>query len=327
MKPLLEIKNLHVHYKTFEGMLKVLNGVDLTIAEGEKVSLVGETGCGKTTTIKTILQVLPIPPARICAGQIIYRGKDILKMKPREIRALRKGEITAIFQDPLSALNPVFTVGYQLEDIIKHLHTGKGRGQRSRKKIREQAVAVLRETGMPDAERILNNYPIQLSGGMRQRVCISEAFSTAARLLLADEPTTNLDVTIQDQILRRLDDLVEKNRTSILLISHSLGVVKNVTDREYIMYAGNIVEEARTKDLFADPLHPYTKGLLKSVPKLTGEGISKGIRGRIPNYLNPPQGCRFHPRCDNTMPICRKERPPFFSAGDSHRVACFLYRS
>jgi peptide/nickel transport system ATP-binding protein len=323
MKPLLEIKNLHVHYKTFEGMLKVLNGVDLTIAEGEKVSLVGETGCGKTTTIKTILQVLPTPPARICGGQIIYRGKDILKMKSREIQALRKGEITAIFQDPLSALNPVFTVGYQLEDIIRHLHAGGGR--RSRKKIREQAVAVLRETGMPDAERILNNYPIQLSGGMRQRVCISEAFSTASRLLLADEPTTNLDVTIQDQILRRLDELVEKNRTSILLISHSLGVVKNVTDREYIMYAGNIVEEARTKDLFADPLHPYTKGLLKTVPKLTGEGISKGIRGRIPNYLNPPQGCRFHPRCDHTMPICRKERPPFYSAGDSHRVACFLY--
>jgi peptide/nickel transport system ATP-binding protein len=323
MKPLLEIKNLQVHYKTFEGMLKVLNGVDLTIAEGEKVSLVGETGCGKTTTIKTILQVLPTPPARICAGQIIYRGKDILEMKPSEIRALRKGEITAIFQDPLSALNPVFTVGYQLEDIIKHLHTG--REQRSRKKIREQAVAVLRETGMPDAERILNNYPIQLSGGMRQRVCISEAFSTASRLLLADEPTTNLDVTIQDQILRRLDELVEKNRTSILLISHSLGVVKNVTDREYIMYAGNIVEEAKTKDLFADPLHPYTRGLLRTVPKLTGEGISKGIRGRIPNYLNPPQGCRFHPRCDHTMPICRRERPPFYSAGDSHRVACFLY--
>ncbi len=326
MNPLLEIKNLHVHYKTFEGMLKVLNGVDLTIAEGEKVSLVGETGCGKTTTIKTILQVLPTPPARICAGQIIYRGKDILKMKPREIRALRRGEITAIFQDPLSALNPVFTVGYQLEDIIKHLHAGRGRGQRSRKKIRELAVAVLRETGMPDAERILNNYPIQLSGGMRQRVCISEAFSSAARLLLADEPTTNLDVTIQDQILRRLDELVEKNRTSILLISHSLGVVKNVTDREYIMYAGNIVEEAETKDLFADPLHPYTKGLLKTVPKLTGEGISKGIRGRIPNYLNPPRGCRFHPRCDHAMPICRKERPSFYSGGDSHRVACFLYR-
>ena len=325
MKPLLEIRNLHVHYRTFEGLLKVLNGVDMSIAEGEKVSLVGETGCGKTTTIKSVLQVLPIPPARICAGEILYRGKDILRMSSREIRRLRKGEISAIFQDPLSALNPVFTVGYQLQDIVKHLRKGKSREERSRKRIREQAIAVLRETGMPDPERILYNYPIQLSGGMRQRVCISEAFSTAARLLLADEPTTNLDVTIQDQILRRLDELVEKTGTSILLISHSLGVVRNVTSRVYIMYAGNIVEEAGTRDLFAQPAHPYTKALVKTVPKLTGQGVSRGIPGRIPNYLNPPEGCRFHPRCDQAMAICKTQRPPFFRIEDGHQVACFLY--
>lgn len=325
MKPLLEIRNLHVHYRTFEGPLKVLNGVEMSIAEGEKVSLVGETGCGKTTTIKSVLQVLPTPPAKICAGEILYRGKDILRMTSREIRGLRKGEISAIFQDPLSALNPVFTIGYQLQDIVRQLRKGKGREERSRKRIREQAIAVLKETGMPDPERILSNYPIQLSGGMRQRVCISEAFSTAARLLLADEPTTNLDVTIQDQILRRLDELVEKRGTSILLISHSLGVVRNVTSRVYIMYAGNIVEEAGTRDLFAQPAHPYTKALLKTVPKLTGQGVSKGIPGRIPNYLNPPGGCRFHPRCDQAMPICRKQRPPFFRIEDSHQVACFLY--
>ncbi len=325
MEPLLIIKNLHVHYRTFEGTLKVLNGVEMTIVEGEKVSLVGETGCGKTTTIKSILQVLPKPAAEIRSGEIVYRGKDILKMRPREIQGLRKGEISAIFQDPVSALNPVFTVGYQLEDIVRQLSKGKAREERSRKRIREQAVAVLKETGMPDPERILTNYPIQLSGGMRQRVCISEAFSTAARLLLADEPTTNLDVTIQDQILKRLDDLVEKKGTSILLISHSLGVVRKVTDRVCIMYAGNIVEEARTQELFARPLHPYTQALLKTVPKLTGEGVSKGIPGRIPNYLNPPVGCRFHPRCDRTMPICRKQRPPFFSIGNGHQVACFLY--
>jgi peptide/nickel transport system ATP-binding protein len=325
MKPLLEIRNLHVHYRTFEGLLKVLNGVEMSIAEGEKVSLVGETGCGKTTTIKSVLQVLPTPPARICGGEILYRGKDILKMSSREIRGLRKGEISAIFQDPLSALNPVFTVGYQLQDIVRQLRKGKSREERSRKKIREQAIAVLKETGMPDPERILSNYPIQLSGGMRQRVCISEAFSTAARLLLADEPTTNLDVTIQDQILRRLDELVEKRGTSILLISHSLGVVRNVTSRVYIMYAGNIVEEAGTRDLFSQPAHPYTKALVKTVPKLTGQGVSKGIPGRIPNYLNPPEGCRFHPRCDHAMPICRTQRPPFFGIEDSHRVACFLY--
>lgn len=325
MKPLLIIKNLHVHYRTFAGMLRVLNGVQLTISEGEKVSLVGETGCGKTTTIKSILQVLPKPVAEIRGGEIVYKGKDILKMKPREIQGLRKEQISAIFQDPLSALNPVFTVGYQLEDILKQLAKGKTRDQRSRKAIREQAVAVLKETGMPDPERILTNYPVQLSGGMRQRVCISEAFSTGARLLLADEPTTNLDVTIQDQILKRLDDLVEKKGTSILLISHSLGVVRNVTDRVCIMYAGNIVEEARTKELFARPLHPYTQALLKTVPKLTGEEVSKGIPGRIPNYLNPPAGCRFHPRCSRALPVCTKTRPPFFKIGDGHNVACFLY--
>jgi len=328
MTPLLEIKNLQVRFKIYEGELKVLNGVDMVIGEGEKVGLVGETGCGKTTTVKSVLRVLPTPPARISGGEILYRGKDILKMKPAQIRGLRKGEMSAIFQDPLAALNPVFTVGHQLHDVIKYSSADRGRKRLSKKEIRARSIAVLKETGMPDSERILSNYPIQLSGGMRQRVCISEALSAAARLLMADEPTTNLDVTIQAQILRQLNELVAKRKPSILLISHSLGVVRNSTERVYIMYAGNMVEVGRTKDLFVDPLHPYTKALLKSVPKLTGEGISRGIRGRIPNYLNPPAGCRFHPRCDHMMPICEKERPTFFSSGgsDNHKVACFLYR-
>jgi peptide/nickel transport system ATP-binding protein len=324
--PLLEIKNLHVRFRVFEGELRVLNGVDLIIYEGEKVGLVGETGCGKTTTIKSVLRVLPSPPAKITAGEIFYRGKDLLKMKRREIPALRRGEISAIFQDPSTSLNPVFTVGHQLQDIIKYSLKQQGYDHVSKKEIRLRAAALLKETGMPDQERILKSYPVQLSGGMRQRVCISEALRVTVKLLLADEPTTNLDVTIQDQILRRLDELVEKRETSILLITHSLGVVRNLTHRVYIMYAGNIVETAGTKDLFTNPLHPYTGGLLKTVPKLTGEGVSEGIRGRIPNYLNPPQGCRFHPRCDHAMPICEKEKPPWFSTGDSHRVACFLYR-
>ena len=326
MTPLLEIKGLHVRFKTFEGDLRVLNGVDLVIDEGEKVGLVGETGCGKTTTMKSALRVLPIPPARVSGGEILYRGKDILKMRPGEIRSLRKGEMSAIFQDPLAALNPVFTVGHQLNDVIKYSLKARGQEHRSRKDIIARSITALKETGMPDSERILSNYPIQLSGGMRQRVCISEALSTEAKLVMADEPTTNLDVTIQAQILRQLNELVAKRQVSVLLISHSLGVVRNLTERLYIMYAGNIVEVARTKDLFADPLHPYTKALLSSVPKLTGEGISQGIRGRIPNYLNPPTGCRFHPRCDHAMPICDKERPTLFAVGDSHRVACFLHR-
>ena len=326
MIPLLEIRDLHVRFKIFEGELKVLNGVDMVIGEGEKVGLVGETGCGKTTTMKSVLQVLPIPPARISGGEILYRGKDILKMKPGEMRSLRKGEMSAIFQDPLAALNPVFTVGHQLRDVIKYSLITQGRENLSKEEISAQSITVLKETGMPDSERILSNYPIQLSGGMRQRVCISEALSAAARLLMADEPTTNLDVTIQAQILRQLNELVEKRRISILLISHSLGVVRKVTERVYIMYAGNVVETARTEDLFADPLHPYTKALLKSIPKLTGEGISQGIRGRIPNYLHPPSGCRFHPRCDYAMPMCEGERPAAFTVGDNHKVSCFLYK-
>jgi peptide/nickel transport system ATP-binding protein len=326
MTPLLEIKNLYVRFRIFEGELKVLNGVDMAIGEREKVGLVGETGCGKTTTVKSVLGVLPTPPARITGGEILYRGKDILKMKPGELRRLRRGEMSAIFQDPLAALNPVFTVGHQLHDVIKYSSRGRDREHLSEKEIKVRSIAVLKETGMPDPERIMTNYPIQLSGGMRQRVCISEALSSAGRLLMADEPTTNLDVTIQAQILRQLNELVAKRGPSILLISHSLGVVRNLTERLYIMYAGNMVEVARTKDLFAHPFHPYTRALLKSVPKLTGEGISQGIRGRIPNYLNPPAGCRFHPRCDQMMPICQKERPVFLTVGDNHKVACFLYR-
>lgn len=325
MAPLLEVKDLHVGFKIFEGCLKVLDGVELTIGEGERVGLVGETGCGKTTTVKSILRVLPIPPARVTAGEILYCGKDILKMKRREIQNLRRVELTAIFQDPLMSLNPVFTVGTQLRDIVKDSLGGSGK-RLTKEEIITRCVAALKETGMPDPERIMSNYPIQLSGGMRQRVCIAEALSTQARLLLADEPTTNLDVTIQDQILRKLDELVEKKNMSVLIITHSLGVVMDLTERVYIMYAGTMVEEGRTKDLFTKPLHPYTQGLMRSVPKLTGEGISDGIPGRIPNYLDPPSGCRFHPRCKHAMAICQAEKPPLFDVGDGHRVACFLYR-
>ena len=323
--PLLEIKDLSVRFKVFEGDLKVLNGVNLTINEGEKVGLVGETGCGKTTTIKSVLRVLPSPPARITGGEIFYRGRDILKLKKREIPSIRRGEISAIFQDPLTSLNPVFTIGHQLQEIIKHSLRQQGIEEISKKELKSRAASLLKETGMPDPERILKSYPIQLSGGMRQRVCISEALRVTVKLLLADEPTTNLDVTIQDQILRRLDELVEKSGTSILFITHSLGVVRHLTHRVYIMYAGNIVETAHTKELFSNPLHPYTRGLLKTVPKLTGEGVSEGIQGRIPNYLNPPEGCRFHPRCGDKMEICISRKPPLFNQGENQMVACFLY--
>ncbi|MEE9541552.1 MAG: ABC transporter ATP-binding protein, partial [Candidatus Bipolaricaulota bacterium] len=296
------------------------------VKAGERVGLVGETGCGKTTTVKSILRVLPVPPAQVTDGEINYRGRNVLAMGKKQMQALRRHELTAIFQDPLQSLNPVFTIGTQLRDIVKDSAIGQGK-RLSRHAVEARCIKALRETGMPDPERIMTNYPIQLSGGMRQRVCIAEALSTTAWLLLADEPTTNLDVTIQDQILRKLDDLVEKKNTSVLMITHSLGVVMDLTERVYIMYAGSMVEEGRTEDLFAQPLHPYSQGLLKSVPKLTGEGISDGIPGRIPNYLEPPVGCRFHPRCEHVMPVCQMEKPPFFDVENGRQVACFLYRS
>lgn len=326
MAPLLDVKDLHVGFKIFEGYLSVLNGVELTLGEGERVGLVGETGCGKTTTVKSILRVLPMPPARITGGEIFYRDKDILKMKRREVQTLRRAELTAIFQDPLMSLNPVFTVGTQLRDIVKDSLGTSGK-KLTKKQITTRCIEALKETGMPDPERIMSNYPIQLSGGMRQRVCIAEALSTTAQLLLADEPTTNLDVTIQDQILRKLDELVDEKNVSVLIITHSLGVVMDLTQRLYIMYAGTMVEEGKTGELFARPLHPYSQGLMKSVPKLTGEGISDGIPGHIPNYLDPPAGCRFEPRCKHAMPICQTEKPPLFNVENGRHVACFLYRS
>ncbi|MFC2077797.1 ABC transporter ATP-binding protein [Candidatus Bipolaricaulota bacterium] len=322
--PLLDIRNLHVGFRIFEGNLQVLNGVRLDVAEGERVGLVGETGCGKTTTVKAILRVLPMPPARITDGEIIYRGRDVLKMGRRQMQDLRRHELTAIFQDPLQSLNPVFTIGTQLRDIVKDSAIGQGE-RLSRRVVEAKCIEALRQTGMPDAERIMTNYPIQLSGGMRQRVCIAEALSTNARLLLADEPTTNLDVTIQDQILRKLDELVDERDASVLMITHSMGVVRDLTQRLNIMYAGSIVEAGRTKNLIESPQHPYTQGLMASVPKLTGEGISEGIPGRIPNYIEPPSGCRFHPRCAHRMDVCESESPPLFDVLEGHRAACYLY--
>jgi len=329
--PLLEIKDLSVHFNVYGGTLKVLDGVNFSVHSGQKIGLVGETGCGKTTTMKSILRILPMPPARIAGGEIYFKGRDVLKMGDNELRRVRAEGISMIFQDPTAALNPVFTIGQQLGAVVKHSIEGK---KLSKKEIREQAVIPLREVALPDPERMLDSYPIQLSGGMRQRVCIAMALVASRELLIADEPGTSLDVTIQDQILRLLHQLVEEKNVSVILITHTLGMVRETTDRVYVMYAGNMVEAAATKELFAQPLHPYTHGLMAAVPRLTGGGISDGIPGRIPDYLNPPPGCRFHPRCSHAMDICRKEKPSFYKPAlshveglsEDHDVACFLYR-
>ncbi|MCL7398749.1 MAG: ABC transporter ATP-binding protein [Thaumarchaeota archaeon] len=320
---LLNVEELQVHFKVYGGILKVLNDVALTVNEKEKVGLIGESGCGKTTTMKAIMRILPWN-AIVPKAKIYFKGKDIMKMSDSELKRLRRRSISMIFQDPTAALNPVFKIRDQLFDIVKYANLEMGKNL-SKKEIEEEAIRLLKEAALPEPERILDSYPFQLSGGMRQRVCIAMALASAHELLIADEPGTSLDVTIEDQILRLLKQIVEEKRTSIILISHALGAVKGFVDRVYVMYAGCIVESARTPDLFREPLHPYTKGLLAAVPKLTGGGIPSGIKGRVPDYMNPPLGCRFVTRCEYAMPICEKKQPRMIKAGNDHEVACFLY--
>jgi peptide/nickel transport system ATP-binding protein len=320
---LLEIKDLRVSYKIFEGRLRVLNGLQMKVARGERVGLVGETGCGKTTAMKAVLRILPSPAGVVEGGRILFNGSDVLAMRPPELQALRSRGIAMIFQDPTAALNPVFTVGEQMTEVIRYALPPE---QRRDHVLRDLARKALKDVYLPDQDRILGNYPMQLSGGMRQRICISMAITTPRDLLIADEPGTSLDVTIQDQVLRLLRELVEKKGTSIILITHSLGVAREMTDRVYVMYGGAIVEVAKTADLFREPLHPYTHGLFASVPKISGGGVSGGIPGSIPDYLRPPSGCRFHPRCGRATEECRQSAPGFYDQGDGHCVACFLYR-
>lgn len=316
-----DVKDLYVSYRTFKGYVKVLNGVNMQVRRGEKISIVGETGCGKTTTVNAIAQILP-RNAKVDGGEIFFNGKDEFKMNSKEIKSLRAKGISVIFQDPIASLNPVFTIGTQMKEVIRYSGI---EGASSKKVQYERAINALKETSLPDPERIMENYPFQLSGGMRQRICIAMSLATPRDLVIADEPTTNLDVTIQDQVLKTLKQRVEEKESALILITHSLGVAREVADRIYVMYAGNMVETASSKELFREALHPYTQGLMSCIPKLSGGGIAEGIPGHIPNYLDPPKGCRFAPRCPKALDICHTNKPPMFEPIKEHHVACFLY--
>lgn len=333
---MLAVRNLRISFVGLEGVAHVLNGVDLHVGRGEKVGLVGETGCGKSITVKAVMDILKQPPARIDSGEIWFQGRDLLRLDPSARRVLRARSMAMIFQDPMASLNPVFTVGQQLEEVIwwrRWPESGpleywlRRRRRDLRGEVRAMALNALAQVQFPDPERVYRSYPFQLSGGMRQRVLIAMALVMEPELIIADEPGTALDVTTQDQILRLLDRLVAEKQTALLIITHHLGVVRQLTDRVYVMYAGEVVEEGATADLFRNPSHPYTQGLLRSVPRLTGEGLGAGIDGMIPDYYAPPPGCRFAPRCAYATERCQ-QRPPLVPVGDGkegHRAACVLY--
>lgn len=319
MRDLLVVKELKTQFFTYGGIVEALDGVNFTVQKGEVFGLVGESGCGKSVTALSILQLVP-PPGRIISGEVYLEGENLVEKSEKEMQDIRGSRISIIFQDPTSSLNPLFKIGYQVgEPLIYH------QGYNKDKAVRE-ALTVLKDTGIGDPEEKVKNYPHELSGGMRQRAMIAMALACRPDLLIADEPTTNLDVTVERQIINLMHILQKEYGTSILLITHNLGVVAEMADRVGIMYAGNIVELADVRTLFHNPLHPYTKKLQRAIPSATSVGKElEEIPGAVPRLINPPTGCRFHPRCDYAMDVCSKEKPREREAGPDHMVACHLY--
>jgi len=316
MKPLLSIRNLHVHFKTYRGVVKALNGVNFDIYENEFFGLVGETGCGKSVTALSILRLIP-KTGKIVSGEIIFEGENLLNKTEKEMTKIRGSKISMIFQDPSSSLNPVYTVGEKTSETI-FFHS-----LRDKKKAWEEAVKLFRLVGLPSPEKRMKNYPHELSGGMKQRVMIAMALSCHPNLLIADEPTTSLDVTIQAQIIELMKDLQKKFKTSVLLITHDLGLIAETCNRAGVMYAGTVVEIGYVRDLFDDPKHPYTKGLLEAIPPLIGNReMLSTIPGFVPDMINPPTGCPFHPRCKRKTGVCIETKPEMTIVGNGHLVAC-----
>jgi oligopeptide transport system ATP-binding protein len=320
MSKILEVKDLHVSFKTYKGEVKAVRGVDFHLNKGETIAIVGESGCGKSVTSQTIMRLIPNPPGVIKQGEIIFEGTDLTKASEKQMEKIRGSEISMIFQDPMTSLNPTLTIGTQImEGLIKHQKLDK-------KTAREKAIEMLRLVGIPSPESRLDQYPHQFSGGMRQRAMIAIALACQPKVLIADEPTTALDVTIQAQIIDLMKALQEKTGTSIILITHDLGVVADIADRVVVMYAGKVVESGKLEEIFYQPKHPYTWGLLGSMPRLdlSRDQELLPIMGTPPNLLDPPQGCPFAARCQHAMSVCTQEMPELDEVSSTHQVACWL---
>ncbi len=320
---LLDIRGLKTHFRTDDGMVRAVDGVDLAIDRGETVGVVGESGCGKTVTAMTVLKLIQMPPGQIVAGSILWQGRDLVPLGPDDMRKLRSKEIAIIFQEPMTSLNPVYTVGHQIAETIR-LHDGL-----NTREATDRAIEMLRLVHIPTPERRVHDYPHQFSGGMRQRVMIAMALSCNPKLLIADEPTTALDVTIQAQILDLLTEMKSRLGMAIMLITHAMGVVAETAQRVVVMYAGRVVEEATVERLFASPLHPYTQGLIRSIPRIDKDAGTRArleaISGSVPSLITPPPGCRFAPRCKFAQPKCTEAVPELRAVESGHKVACVLY--
>jgi peptide/nickel transport system ATP-binding protein/oligopeptide transport system ATP-binding protein len=320
MSTLLTVKDLKTHFYSAGKTIRALDGVSFEVEEGEVFGLVGETGCGKSVTALSILRLIPHPPGKIVEGEIQFRGRNLLALSEDEMRSIRGKEISMIFQEPMTSLNPVFRIGDQMMELIM-LHQGLDRSRAF-----EKAIEMLDRVHIPDAGRAVKQYPHQLSGGMRQRVMIAMELSCHPFLLIADEPTTALDVTIQAQILRLVKEMKKELHTSILLITHDLGVIAEMCDRVAVMYAGSIVEQASVEEIFENPKHPYTQGLWGAIPHIDQDKESLTvIPGTVPDLSQPPVGCKFHPRCSFRFDPCDRMVPPLFQPSPRHWVACFLY--
>lgn len=320
MDRLLELKDLEVSFDTYAGEVKAVRGVSFHLDKGEAIAIVGESGCGKSVTAQSIMRLIPSPPGRVKNGSIIFNEKEILKLSEKEMQAVRGSEIGMIFQDPMTSLNPTMTIGKQItEGLIKHRHLSKAQAN-------EEALKMLKIVNIPNAEKRLKQYPHEFSGGMRQRAMIAIALACNPKLLIADEPTTALDVTIQAQIIDLMKDLQKELNTAIILITHDLGVVADMAQRILVMYAGKIIESGTLEDIFYRPQHPYTWGLLKSVPRLDAKQKEDlmPIEGTPPDLFAPPIGCGFGARCEYCMTICKEKQPEFLQVAEGHHSACWL---